>query len=202
MTTATVKRLPVPDPEDEVSAEAPAPALGYSILANLGDEKQLTVQCFVDSEEPLASIHRKVDRAMAVVDRQRAKYRLKDLYKELAQTEEGLGRLEDDLNRLEFAFEQNQKASDQRIADNLKRMGVVQDAALARGRAKPVGADAATLTNLKKENEEIVAGKAKAEAERKQARDNIAVSIQRFNDSIAKHKEQIAECEALIAEGG
>jgi chromosome segregation ATPase len=184
------------------AAGAPAPALGYSILANLGDEKQLTVQCFVDSEEPLESIHRKLDRAMAVVDRQKARYKIKDLRKELEQTEDGLARLEEDLNRLEASFEQSQRAFDERIGANLKAMGRVQDDAVARGRAKPVGADAATMTNLKKENEDIVSAKAKAEADRKQARDNIAVSIDRFTNSIAKHKEQIAECEALIAEGG
>ena len=65
-----------------VITTSPASALGYSILANLGDEKQLTVQCFVDSEEPLADIHSKLDKAMAIVDRLKAKNRRVDLLAE------------------------------------------------------------------------------------------------------------------------
>lgn len=183
-------------------AEVAAPALGYSILANLGDEKQLTVQCFVDSEEPLSSIHVKLDKAMAVVDRQKAKYRVKDLRKELDKDGRTLRQLEEDLTRVEAQFQQNQEAIDEQIRLAADKREEIAKLAYGKGRSGPVGHDAAHSNALKKQIEQLVADKAKAEAERKQARDNIAVSIVRYNDEIERLKEQVAECEALISGEG
>lgn len=182
--------------------ETAAPALGYSILANLGDEKQLTVQCFVDSEDDIDTIHGKVDRAMAVVDRQKAKYRLKDLRKEVEEMEAGLARQEDDLARLETQFETNQAALDERIRELLVAREDVQKRAFARGRSAPVGAEKATFTNTKKEIEQLTEEKAKAITEREAARSNMAVNVGRFRDAIAKKSAEIAECEALVSDGG
>jgi chromosome segregation ATPase len=183
-------------------ADIAAPALGYSILANLGDEKQLTVQCFADSEEPLTSIHEKVDKAMAVVDRQKAKYKARDLRAEVAKMERTLRQLEGDLARLEADFETNQQALDSRAAECIKSIAALQDEAHSRGRAQPVGANKASERALQQEIEHLKEQKAKAAAERAQARANTAVNIGRYRDEIDKANEQIAECEALIGEGG
>lgn len=201
--SASVAALPVPEPGDE-QWESPiaAPALGYSILANLGDEKQITVQCFADSEEEMASIHAKIDRAMAVIDRQKAKYRLKDLRKERDEMEATLARHEDDLARLEETFAANQDAIDARITECVRVKQSLYDAAQARGRGKPVGAEGGQVTALGKEIESLKQDKAKATAERGAARDNLAVNVGRFRDAIAKKNEEIAECEALISDGG
>jgi chromosome segregation ATPase len=179
-----------------------APALGYSILANLGDEKQLTVQCFADSEEDIASIHSKVDKAMAVVDRQKAKYKARDLRSEVAKMERTLRQLEDDLARLETDFEANQEAIDRRIAECGEGVSKLQSEAHARGRAQPVGADKAAERALRQEAETLNEQKNKAIAERAQARANTAVNIGRYREEIDKANEHIAECEALIGDGG
>lgn len=184
------------------AAEAPvAPALGYSILANLGDEKQITVQCFADSEEDLPSIHAKIDKAMAVIDRQKSFYRKRDLVKEVEKMDRTRRQLHEDLARLESDFEKNQEAINSAIAANVQRTASLLDAANAKGRAKPVGADAAAVNAIRRENEQLSEQKAKAAADRQQARDNIAVSIGRYNEEIAKAEEQIAECDAIIGGG-
>lgn len=184
------------------AAETPAAALGFSILANLGDEKQFTAQCFVDSDDEISTIHAKVDKVMVVIDRQKAKYRLHDLRKEVAEMEGGLGRQEDDLARLEEQFERNQEALDARLLECIKARSAVQDEARARGRASPVGADKARFDNLGKEMEDLRGKKAEAVAERETARQNMATNVGRFRDAIAKKNEEIAECEALVSDGG
>jgi len=185
-----------------MAEEIPAPALGYSILANLGDEKQLTVQCFVDSEEPLSSIHVKLDKAMAVVDRQKAKYRLKDLTADLAKTERGLENLQDDLLRLESQFEENKAAIADRVRDLAEKREEIAKAAYGKGRSGPVGHEKQRSEAIKKEIEQLQEQGAKATAEREAARQNIATSIGRYNDEIERLQKQVDECEALIAGGG
>lgn len=185
-----------------MDAETPAPALGYSILANLGDEKQLTVQCFVDSEASLGDIHAALDKALVVIDRQKARYKVKDLRVELEKMQRTLGQMEADLGNLETAFEANQKAVDERIADCKARVNEINAAAYGRGREGPVGADKAQVSALTKELAHHAEEKAKAQAERKQARDNTAVTIGRYQEEIARVTAQVAECEALIGEGG
>jgi DNA repair exonuclease SbcCD ATPase subunit len=179
-----------------------APALGYSILANLGDEKQLTVQCFVDSEESLPSIHAKLDKAMAVVDRQKAKYRLKDLAKELAETEAALGRQQDDLARIEDQFVAGQEARAEQVRQLAEAREEIAKAAYGKGRSGPVGHDKQRSEALKKQIEHLREEGNKAEAERAQARQNMAVNIGRFNDHIEKLAKQIDECNALITGDG
>ena len=185
-------------PEPGPAPAVVAPALGYSILANLGDEKQLTVQCFVDSEAPLASIHTQIDKAMAVIDRQKAKYRKRDLTKELDKMEATLRQLHEDLARLEGEFEKNQKAFDEAIGGAVKAQSDIVNAAYGRGRSTPVGQDAARVNALKREVEQLNEQKAKATAERDQARQNTAVTISRYEEEISRAKEQIAECDELI----
>jgi predicted nucleic acid-binding Zn-ribbon protein len=54
----------------------PAVAFGYSIAAQVGDRRQITVQCFVDEGEGSETINAKIDQAMRVIDRQQAYYDL------------------------------------------------------------------------------------------------------------------------------
>ena len=67
--------------------------------------------------------------------------------------------------------------------------------------AKPVGAEGARVNALNRELADLKEQKAKATAERDQARQNMAVNIGRFRDAIAKKNAEIAECEALISGG-
>lgn len=183
-------------------AAVPTPAIGYSILANLGDEKQLTMQCFVAEDEELASIHRKVDRVMAVVDRQKAKYKKRDLEGEKAKLETVLRRLEADLIEAEAAFERQQEAFNSTIKTFKESAQAIRDQAAASGRVSgPVGASKAEERNLETAAKAEDEKKKQAQAERDAARQNAAENILRYREEISKCGEQIAECEALI-DGG
>ena len=164
-----------------------APALGYSITANLGDDRQIVVQCFADSEEELASIHGKIDKAMVVIDRQKAKYKKIEVRKNVDEMEKTLRRLKADLVEAETDWEAQQK-------DRTAAIEAIQNAAQERGRAQPVGADAQRLSKLREEVK-------KAVEERKLARQHAATNITRFEEEIIKANAQIAECDALIGGG-
>lgn len=173
--------------EPEKGLIAPGRALGYSITANLGDDRQIVVQCFADNDDPLQVIHGQLDKAMSVVDRQKAKYRKIEVEKSVEEMEKNLRRLKADLSAAETDFELQQKARNAAIAE-------IQNAAHARGRAAPVGSEAQRLNKLSEEVKRAV-------EERKFQRQNVATNIKRFEEEIAKAKVQIDECVALI-EGG
>ncbi len=63
----------------------PGTAIGYSLMCNLGGDRQMTVQCFVDEAEEDDVVNRRIDRVFRVMDRQKAKY---DLDKEIKEFEE------------------------------------------------------------------------------------------------------------------
>jgi hypothetical protein len=54
-----------------MSEAVKAPAIGYSIVANLGGDRQITVQCFVDEGEEDKAVNARFDRVMTFIDRQR-----------------------------------------------------------------------------------------------------------------------------------
>jgi hypothetical protein len=64
----------------------PGVAIGYSLMCNLGGERQMTVQCFVDEAEPLDVVNARIDRVFQVMDRQKAKYDLANAEKDFEQT--------------------------------------------------------------------------------------------------------------------
>ena len=177
---------------------AQAAALGYSVIANLGDDRQLTTQCFVDSDAPLATIHAAVDKAMAVVDRQRAKYQLRDLTSERknhAQTKE---RAEEDLNRLEEQYRTQVEQEKVYLGSLHAEVKQIEETAYQAGRKAPVGASKARSTAIRSTIKETNVAREKAEAERKQALINYAASIERHDAAIAEVDLKIAECNALI----
>lgn len=178
-----------------------APALGYSIVANLGGDRQMTVQCFADSEEPVASIHAKIDKAMVVIDRQRAKYRLTELVEERHKQAVTLGRAEDDLARVEGEFQTEQARIDAQLGYLSEQIAEIDKVANARGRTGgAVGAEKARQKAMREEVKSLVEVKSKQQAEREQHRQNVIISIARFKESIEKLDQDLAECKALIGE--
>lgn len=73
------------EPNDPGFSVKPATALGYSIVCNMGGDRQMTVQCFVGEDEPDEVVNGKLDRAFRVVDRIKARYDLERHYKEFEE---------------------------------------------------------------------------------------------------------------------
>lgn len=177
-----------------------APALGFSIVANLGNDRQITTQCFVGVDEDTATIHARIDKVQDVIDRQRARYEIKDLEAEREKHAVNLARAEDDLSRIEQEYLTGQSQFDVQIGYLGEQIRAVDDAANARGRSFPVGGDASRKKAMQAEQKELVEAKAKATAERDQFRQNVAISIVRFREEIEKLDAKLAGCRALIGE--
>ena len=64
-----------------------APALGFSITANIHGSAQIVAQSFVPFESNDDQINAALDKVMKAIDRQQAKYQVKDLKKKLEQEE-------------------------------------------------------------------------------------------------------------------
>lgn len=64
-----------------------APALGFSITANITDRSQIVVQSFVPLDATDDQINETLDKVFRATDRQRAKYQIKD-FKLKAELEE------------------------------------------------------------------------------------------------------------------
>lgn len=182
-----------------MSDTAPAPALGFSIVANLGDNRQITCQCFVGVDEEPKDINARIDKVQNVIDRQRARYEVVDLRADRAKQATTLQRAEDDLARIEAEYQAGQTQFDDQINFLGEQIQSIDNEARARGRMSgPVGADASRKRTLQQEQKDLVAGKAKATAERDQYRQNVVVSIARFREAVAECDAKIAACEALL----
>lgn len=60
-----------------------APALGFSITANIHDRSQIVAQSFVPFDATDDDIDKALDKVMRALDRQAAKYQIKDLKRKL-----------------------------------------------------------------------------------------------------------------------
>lgn len=175
-----------------------SPALGYSIVANLGDNRQITMQCFVGHDETPEVINTQIDKVMRVLDRQRAVGSIKELLVDAETQRTSLARCEDDLSRLEGQFHADMAVADAQLATGLDALRVITDAAGARGRSGPVGGEAGRAKAIMSSQKELSEYKARVQAERDQALQNMAVSISRYREEIAKVEAKITEAQNLI----
>jgi hypothetical protein len=176
---------------------APAPAIGYSIVANLGDDRQMTIQCFVGEDEKLSDAHKRIDRVLSIVDRQKAKYSLKELHKDRAKQAQTLAQGEEDFARIELDHDTAKAGFDLRQKEIAEERESIHSGAHSAGRSKPVGAAASRDAALARELKEIQQSLDKNEAERNQYRANVLISIDRFRKAVDDLDARIAECEAI-----
>lgn len=185
-----------------------APALGYSITANLDGSRQIVVQCFTDSDESLEETHAKIDRAMAVVDRQKARYEIVELLKERGELIDQLAQGAEDLAQVDLNFEKAQASLDIQIGELIKQAEANFNEAYAKhnhsGRTsefKLVGHAKATEERTKAALDQVEGLKKKNEAERDQHRQGFLISQERRQARIIFLNGEITRLEGMIAGG-
>lgn len=94
-----------------------APAIGYSIVANLGDERQITLQHFIGDDESDDKVHAAMDRIMACIDRQKARLRIPELKLEKQKLEGELAMAERDRTAIELDHQHKDQARDRAILE-------------------------------------------------------------------------------------
>jgi len=180
------------------------PAIGYSILANLGDDRQVTFQCFVGQDETDDAVNGRLDRIMGFIDRLKARSELPGLRAELDKHVSTLAQMREDKARLDIEFERSQASLDVQAAEINDQISKTTEAgveaAKAAGRAsfKPQGHVKTNLDRLNAGVKQIAAEKQKNVNEREAALQNYAVTENRYVEEIEKLQAKIAEREKAI----
>lgn len=182
-----------------------APALGYSIVANLGGDRQMTVQCFAGEDEADETVNAKMDRAFRVVDRQKARYELVDLHDELLKVAGALSQFTEDKARIDHDIDVKLAMIDVQASVGNETLEGMKDQAYSQhlssgrqGEFKPSGATKANIDRTKAGLAQLVDQKAAIEAERKQHHESVMISIHRHEEAVANLRERIASREALV----
>lgn len=189
-----------------MTAETPTPALGFSIVANLGGDRQATVQFYVGRDDEVRAIHLMTDRVMAVLDRQKAKYELKDMREEVITLSGKLDQFRADKEKIlkdfgiKLAYLGVQAGTLNEDGDSARNEAY--DAHVKTGRTaefKPVGHVKAQLERIEGGKRQVADEIAKQEAEQVQAVHGVNASIAMHEKALIGFEKQIAEREALLA---
>ena len=184
---------------------AAAPAIGYSVVANLGGDRQLTCQCFVGEDETDAAVNAKIDRIFAVVDRQKARYEIVDVKEDLAKHRETLHQLEEDLARIDADFDKAQASLDEQAAqisaDGEAAFSAGYEAHVSSGRRGDYAPSGQTLQKVKlaeAATRQVLDEKAKNTAERDQHRASALITVERYKKAIIEREAKLASLTTLL----
>ena len=182
-----------------------AAAIGYSVISNLGGDRQLTTQCFVGEDEDDSAVNAKLDRMFGFIDRQKAKYEIVDVEADLMKHREMLAQLNEDMARIGLDFDKAQAGLDVQAeelgATRSAEVAGGYNAHLAAGRKgdyAPQGAAASRFRNLDNAIDGIKTEKAKNEAERDQHLAQTKVTIDRWHTAIAERTSKLTSLHALV----
>lgn len=183
-----------------------APAIGYSIVANLDGKRQITAQYFVAGDEDMVTIHANVDRVLSIVDRQIARYEIEEIREEASKQRNTLAQAEEDLARIDHDFDTKQAAFNVQIEtlnEDYKKMYESDYETWMKkgysGTYEPKGHAATNLSRIKGAVSQVVKERDALQAERDQHRENVMISIRRFKVAVAEADARVARLEALIA---
>lgn len=180
------------------------PAIGYSIVSNLDGDRQITAQCFVSEGERDDVVNAKFDRIFRFIDRQKARYELVALRDELSKHRTTLAQLQEDLARADAQHNAAQASLESQMAELKAESNAAAErgyeahvAAGRRGEYVLSGTAKADVQRLTAAAHEVQRAKDKNTAERDQHRQQIEISIDRFNKAIAEIECKISDREAL-----
>lgn len=200
MSENNVHKLP---PKDEpVQSD---PAIGMSIVMNLGEGAQMTLQGFFGASDSEEKANRLADRMVRMAERQKAKHDLVKYAEELEDLILTVERFEEDFAKTE-ARHRAEDARRKVEADEFLVMAKTAEqegynahvGAGKRGNYVPKGTVLARIERAGHETKKLAEEEAKANADRAQWMETIVKSRQRFAENIASRKARIALCRDLL----
>lgn len=182
------------------TATSAAPAIGYSITANIDGNRQIVFQHFVAADEDDASVNANLDRIMGLVDRQRARYEIPGLAEELETLTNTMAQYEEDRARVDLEYDKAMATLDVQIEEMAGKRkeffddGYAQHKSSGRqGSYKPQGMVKTNIARVENAIEQAKEAKTKNLNERAQATENLEISITRHKARIALVTERIAK---------
>lgn len=183
-------------------------ALGWSVTANLGGDRQIVFQSHVAFDATDAEINGQIDRVMRFTDRQKAVYEIIDYQKEIGDLRRDLALGEQNIADAEEAFRKAQAALDVQILEMGQAKTRIHNEAYAKAAASGQSTKAALRGKPTTDIERCEAGiksaqedKAKHETEREAALTNFQATQERRKTRVAELEKLIGEKQALI-DGG
>lgn len=180
------------------------PAIGYSITANLGGDRQIVLQHFIGADESDAEVNKVLDRIMRLIDRQKAILEIPDLRAARDKYAGEIAQYEEDLATAEGKHAEAQASLDVEIEHLQTTSKEVHDTAYDAFRAsgrqgafKPSGQTKSQLDRAADGVKRAQEAKAKNEAERHNFLNTVGVSIDRRKAEIAIIEGKIAEAEKV-----
>lgn len=199
-TEATVRKL------REDTEPKPAPAIGMSLQFDLGGNRTLVLQTHVDGDAPALVINSALDLIAQAADRQRLRYDLKVMRKELKLHQKTLKAGEEDFARIEAkakaAYDAQLKALAMAIVEGDARGENAWKARGKQGAYKREGAWAQQAANKISELENLRAQGFKLSDKEAIERDNAQVTLGKHRERIAEIEQEIKEAEAALAGSG
>jgi hypothetical protein len=175
-------------------------AIGYSIAAQLADDRHITFQHFVGQDDDNAAVNATIDRIMGFIDRQQKRFKLPKLREEKAQLEGVIAQAEKDLAQVEAEFEAEEQLRGETIGklqahrDAVHKAGYAEHTASGRrGAYEAKGHRKVEIDRAEAEIGKLVEAAVTRANER-------AVAVQNLNENNAKRKMRIAAIDAEIAE--
>lgn len=186
-------------------SESKAPAIGYSIVANLGEKRQMTMQYFVDGSETLGVINETIDKTLLILDRQIARYEIGDLRKDLDKLNKTMAQAILDRDNIDAEDDRNtalRNVAMGALNDDYKELHDLEYQKFTnsgrQGSFELKGHAATNAARILSEVKRLQGEAEKAKAEREQAHRNLEASLTNFRANIAVLEAQVAEREALI----
>ena len=171
-----------------------------------GEGRQIVFQDFVSSDLSLKDAHARVNFAMKLADYQRAKYEIDDLRKDFEKAETALKQFLDDKTRVDGDIDRQIALLDVGIGQVSEMRAAKYESGYnahtktRQGEYRPLGATKADLDRLDQDMKNQAAQKAALEQERKVAKDNLDITIQRHKEGLERLRAQIEEREVVLAE--
>lgn len=176
-----------------------------ALVTTLEDGRQIQMRTTFPQGAPRSEIDATFDKLFGVVDRQKARYELSALRKDVTKHRKMLRNQEHDIARLD----QQHEVKMAEIAAQAEALNVDQDrvynaaveqhnASGKKGQFKPQGHTAARLDGIDAQRRKLAEERDRAESERATAFQNYKVSGDRFREEIATLESEIAERERII----
>lgn len=194
-------------PKDDLPVKD-EPAIGMSIVMNLDEGAQMTLQGFFGASDSEEKANRLADRMVRMAERQKAKHELVKYAEELEGIIKTVQRFEEDFAKTEarHKYEDAQRhiQADELVtaAKQAEKDGYNKHVADGkRGPYKPQGTVLSRIERCRVEVKKLDEDEQKANAERAQWMETIVKSRQRFEEEIASRKARIALCRELLGLG-
>lgn len=180
-------------------------AIGYSIIANLGDDRQITIQHFIGDDQSDGEVNATMDRIMGFVDRQKAIRKIPELRTEQRQLEGQILLAERDLAAVEADHKAASDARDKLLIDLQAREKAEHDAGYQehvasgrRGAYKPAGHRSAMIGRIQADIGKLVEEAIKQANEREVALQNLNQNLELRRARIRQIDDEIAELQAKV----